>query len=259
MYRQGSARVKFSKDYTFTYPATSSNLGSLTMETLPATAGVESQFRPEYVFTTHKSCTRLATPFTINGIRCDVSSSSVTPLEPCTDVAGDWIMTYGSTISPKVDVNVYYIGRNGVYKNTDQLVAQYDEMVRYGSDQYIVLGFHEPISKLSSIRNVDKTYLEKMEQTFGKHFLNLNKEIRLRAAELTYITGIYDIMYGFYLNDEDYEYVTKKGDIPRSLYRDDLFHPNEEGANAFAILIHDKMVKLGYLKDNYILSTGSEL
>ena len=168
-------------------------------------------------------------------------------------------MTYGSTISPKVDVNVYYIGRNGVYKNTDQLVAQYEEMVRYGSDQYIVLGFHEPISKLSSIRNVDKTYLEKMEQTFGKHFLNLNKEIRLRAAELTYITGIYDILYGFYLNDEDYEYVTKKGDIPRSLYRDDLFHPNEEGANAFAILIHDKMVKLGYLKDNYILSTGSEL
>ena len=88
-------------------------------------------------------------------------------------------MTYGSTLSPNVDVNVYYIGRNGGFNNTDQLVEQYKEMVKYGSSKtgkYIVIGFHEPISKLKTIRNVDETYVEKMEQAFGKHFLNLIKK-----------------------------------------------------------------------------------
>jgi hypothetical protein len=187
-----------------------------------------------------------------------VAYSSVTPLEECKDVPGDWISSYGSTISPSAAVNVYYIGRNGGYNNTDQLVAQYQAMAKYGSEQYIVLAFHEPVSKLEKIRNIDKTYVSKMESAFGPHLLNLNKEIWARAAELTYLTGVYNNPDGFYYNAEDQEYYAK-GDIPRSFYLDDLYHPSKFGSKAFAMLIHDKMVKLGYLDDKYILSTGADL
>ena len=256
MFRQGCVKAKFNNDYSFTYPTKVSGLGTVTLETIPATAGVESQFNASERF--GHSDWRMFNPCTVNGIKCTVAYSSVKPLEPCPDVAGDWFSSYGATVSPSVDVNVYHIGRNGGYQNTDQLVAQYQAMAEYGSGNYIVLGFHEPISSLKSIRNVDDTYVSKMESAFGSHLLNLNKEIRLRAAELTYLVGIYDVRYGFYLNDEDWEYYVN-GNIPKSLYKSDLYHPNEYGCKAFAMLIHDKMVKLGYLDDKYILSTGSDL
>ena len=258
MFRQGCVRAKFDNAYTLNYPAASTGLGGLTLETTTATAGMESQFRSRASERLSHNDLRMLNPCIINGISCTVTYSSVKPLEPCTDVAGDWISAHGAVVSPSSDVNVYYIGRNGGYQNTAQLVAQNQAMADFGSIQYIVLGFHEPTSKLKSIRNVDETYVSKMESAFGSHFLNLNKEIRLRAAELTYLVGIYDVRYGFYLNDEDWEYYVN-GDIPKSLYISDLYHPNEYGCKAFAILIHDKMVKLGYLDDYYILSTGSDL
>lgn len=232
------------------------------METTPATAGMESQFRSRASSTLSHNDFRMFNPCTVNGISCTVAYSSVKPLEPCTDVAGDWISAHGAVVSPSADVNVYYIGRNGGYQNTTQLVAQNKAMADFGSAQYIVLGFHEPTSKLKSIRNVDETYVSKMEEAFGKHFLNLNKEIRLRAAELTWKVGVYGSIADYYISDsaaKDREYYSK-GDIPYSFYVSDLYHPNQAyGCKAFAILIHDKMVKLGYLDDDYILSSGAEL
>ena len=256
MFRQGCVRAKFNTDYTFTYPGTAASLGTVTLETIPATSGVESQFRASDRFT-HTDW-RQFNPCTINGIRCNVAYSSVTPLEPCADIAGGWISAYGASISPSVDVNIYYIGRNGGYSSTDMLVAQNKAMADFGSSQYIVLGFHEPVSKLASSRPVDDTYVGKMEEAFGDHFLNLNKEIRSRAAEITWKSGVYSSIEGYGSNSADQEYVNN-GNIPHSLYKDDLYHPNAYGCKAFAMLIHDKMVKLGYLEDDYILSTGSEL
>lgn len=259
MFRQGCVRAKFDSEYTFTYPETSGSLGTVTLETIASTSGVESQFRASDRFP-HEDW-RLFNPCTINGKKCTVTYSTVTPLEECEDVEGGWISSYGASISPSVDVNVYYIGRNGGYSSTDMLVAQNQAMALYGSDQYIVLGFHEPISKLSSIRSVDGTYVSKMESAFGSHLLNLNKEIRLRAAELLWRAGVYASIADYYTSDsaaQDREYVSN-GDMPYSLYRPDLYHPNNYGIKAFAMLIHDKMVKLGYLDDDYILSTGGDL
>lgn len=253
MFRQGSVRLKFSSDYTFTYPYTTELESSVVLEETQATSGVTYSYRParlSYVSST------LLNPCTINGIQCKVTETGVTPLEECADVPGDWISSYGSTISPNVDVNVYYIGRNGGFNSVDQLVLQNKAMVEYGSEKYIVLGFHEVLRKIASVKNSD--YVAKMEKAFGDHFLNLNKEIRLRAAELTYLTGVYDVRWGFYLNDEDYDYVAS-GDIPKSFYYQDLMHESNAGLDAIAILVHDKMVKLGYLNDNYILSNGGDL
>ena len=58
-------------------------------------------------------------------------------------------------MTKNADVNVFYIGRNGGYTDYQQLIAQIREMVDFADDgtgtkPYIVLGFHEPISKLSS-------------------------------------------------------------------------------------------------------------
>lgn len=271
MFRQGCVKARFSESYSFSYGSTSSNLGSVSLEENAATAGyttgnAKADWRPDDRF--GHSCYRLFNPCTINGIRCQVAYSSVTPLEACSDVSGGWISSYGASISPNVDVNVYYIGRNGGYTSTEQLILQYQTMVQYGSDrsdQYIVLGFHEPISKLLTLKdrtlNLDAAYVTKMETAFGSHLLNLNKEIRARAAELTYRAGVYNTIDGFDTEDSaatDRAYV-EAGNIPRSFYDTDLYHPNEYGCKAFAMLIHDKMVKLGYLDDAYILSTGADL
>ena len=244
----------FNSAYTFTYPETSSGLGSVTLESIPSTVGRGGSFRAENRF--GHADWPMFNPCTINSIRCNVTYSTVTPLEPCTNVTGIWMRSYGAVISRTSAVNVYYIGRNGGHGSTSNLVAQNKAMADFGSDQYIVLGFHEPVNKLGGL--VDNTYVTKMETAFGNHFLNLNREIRLRAAELTYLVGIYDVRDGFYLNDEDWEYYVN-GNIPKSLYKSDLYHPNEYGCKAFAMLIHDKMVKLGYLDDDYILSTGEDL
>ena len=42
-------------------------------------------------------------------------------------------------------------------------------------------------------------------------------------------------------------------------YVQDLFHPCAIGYKVIATLIHDKMVKLGYLQDSYLLTTGEQL
>ena len=259
MLRQGCVRGRFEKEYELNFGTTSSGLGKVYLETTEATSGYEGYLN-NYDRYYHDDF-RLFNPCSIAGISCNVGRDYVTPLTDCTNVPGDWFSSYGSKLSPNVDVNVYYIGRNGGYANTQQLVLQNQAMVDYGSKQYIVLGFHEPASRLKTARNVDETYVSRMESAFGNHFLNLNKEIRLRAAELTYLVGVYDKIYGYYLDEgaDDRAFVSK-GDIPKSFYLSDLFHPNQEyGCKAFAILIHDKMVKLGYLDDKYILSTGSDL
>lgn len=51
---------------------------------------------------------------------------------------------------------------------------------------YIVLGFHEPVSKLSDgfLHCTDEEYQSAMAEEFGNHYLNLNGEIRKRSDEL---------------------------------------------------------------------------
>ena len=247
----------FNNAYTFTYPETSSELGTVTLETIPSTAGRGGSFRAENRF--GHADWPLFNPCTIHSVRCNVTYSTVTPLDPCSDVTGIWMRSYGAIICRTSAVNVYYIGRNGGHGSTNNLVAQNKAMADFGSDQYIVLGFHEPVSQLGGL--VDNTYTTKMASTFSGHFLDLNKEIRDRAAEITWRTGVYASMDEYNTSDKaatDRSYVSG-GNIPKSLYKSDGYHPNEYGCKAFAMLIHDKMVKLGYLDDDYILSTGGDL
>ena len=118
---------------------------------------------------------------------------------------------------------------------------------------YIVLGFHEPVSKLGDgfLHCTDEEYHSAMAEEFGNHYLNLNGEIRKRSDELMEMSGIT-------ATDEDISYLNN-GNIPRSFYSQDLFHPCAIGYKVIATLIHDKMVKLGYLQDSYLLTTGEQL
>ncbi len=252
MFRQGCIKVKFNEDYTLTYPETSTGMSTVSLEDNPAVNEV-----PMSYFRTSSFANKYVNPCTVNGIKCQVTASSVKPLEACTDVPGGWISSNGSTISPNVDVNVYYIYANGGYNNMEQLLAQQQLMVDYGSEQYIILAPHRSLKELT---RVDETFVNRMRALFGEHVLFLNKEIRLRAAELCWRAGVYDSIVDYYLDagNEDRNYVSQ-GKIPRSLLMDDLHHPNEYGCKVFAMLIHDKMVSLGYLDDAYILSTGADL
>ena len=251
MWRQGSLKVKFDTDYTFTYPQKTEGLSGIVFEDVPYVENVPvSYFHPEKL-----NYWPLVNPCTINGIKCKVTSDSVKPLEECTDVKGDWITSGGAEISANADVNVYYIYANGGFNSTEQLIQQQQAMVDHGSEKYIMIASHRSMKELT---RVDDTYIPRMTAAFGDHVLYLNKEIRLRAAEITWRAGVYDSIIGFYGNDDDWNYVLQ-GKIPKSLFLSDLHHPNEYGCKAFAMLIHDKMVKLGYLDDDYILFTGGDL
>lgn len=256
MFRQGCLKIKFDTDYTFTYPVKTDGLSGVILEDLPFVEGVPTS----YFHLNKLNSWKYVNPCTINGIPCRVNQTSVTPLKECEDVPGDWITSDGATFSPNVDVNVYYIWANGGYVSTEQLVDQQKAMVAFGSEQYIVLGSHRPLSQMKSNKAIDDSYFSRMSDAFGDHFLNLNKEIRVRAAEITWRAGVYDSIVDYYgdAGIEDRMYVSQ-GKIPKSLFLDDLHHPNDYGCKAFAILIHDKMVKLGYLDDDYILSTGADL
>lgn len=263
MIRQGSVRAKFKNAYTLTYGQSTTSLGGFVVESTPLTSGISYPLN-KWGGNSQDDEPRLMNPCTINGVKCRIrtQSLSVTPLAPCTDVPGDWIETYGSALTKEVDVNVFYIGRNGGYTSTDQLVAQNKAMADFaGTDKYIVLGFHESYSQIHAARPaVDDTYITKMTSNFGDHFLNLNAEINSRAAELLVLTGVYASVDAFNEDtsskaNNDKTYIAG-GKMPKSFFKSDGYHPNTEGTQAFAILIHDKMVKLGYLTDDYILSTG---
>ena len=273
MVRQGCLKSRFVNAYTLNYGTTveSSTLGSLTVEENELTSGLTARFTgPSRWWSTRPE--RLFNPCTINGVQCTVTNESVTPLESCTDVAvaaQTGITSYGATITKNVDVNVYYIGRNVSFNSVDHLIRQQKAMVDFGSSKYIVLGFHEKdFSNFNSDYSSAYTqgidyYRTTMKSTFGDHFLSLNEEIRARAEELLVATGVYASAEAFEEDEsdtatKDKEYLAD-GNMPYSFYKTDLYHPNELGCKVFAMLIHDKMVKLGYLDDDYILSTGSDL
>ena len=116
----------------------------------------------------------------------------------------------------------------------------------------------------SFLHCTDAQFQSEMKAKFGNHYLNLNKEIRDRYIELLVQTGVYASADAFNKDNStnannDRTYVNTNGNIPYSFYSEDGFHPRPVGYKVIAMLIHDKMVKLGYLQDSYILSTGSQL
>lgn len=258
MMRQGSVRWKFRQSYSLTYGYSATvNMGtnSIYMEPIPnvmtTTSNVYRWNNTSWLIP------RLISPCEINGVTCEIDYGKITPLEDCINVSGDWVTPYGATVTKNADVNIFYIGRNGGHTGYQQLAAQLQTMVDFAdNDQYLVLGFHEPISSLSSLLGcTDAEYNGLMTSTFGDHFLNFNKEIRARYKELLVKTGVCaseaDVP-----SSETTE--VNNGRIPKAFYSSD-FHPSAYGFQAEAMLIHDKLVKLGYVQDSYILSDGADL
>ena len=265
MMRQGSIRWKFADNYALSYGSTSTISKKITLENKSNLLPKTTHWYRWDIDSVEFLLPRLINPCVINGVECSLSAEDgnvsnglvkVTPMESCSDVSGGWITPYGATVTKNADVNIFYIGRNGGYNDYLQLISQVRAMVDFAggeSKPYIVLGFHEPISKLSNsfLHCTDAQFQNEMKAKFGDHYLNLNKEIRSRADELFKYLGMT-------ATADDTSYLNN-GNIPYSFYSEDGFHPRPVGYKVIAMLIHDKMVKLGYLQDSYILSTGGDL
>lgn len=265
MMRQGSIRWKFADNYALSYGSTATISKKITLENKSNLLPKTTHWYRWDIDSVEFLLPRLINPCVINGVECSLSAEDgnvsnglvkVMPMESCSDVSGDWITPYGATVTKNADVNIFYIGRNGGYNDYLQLISQVRAMVDFAggeSKPYIVLGFHEPISKLSNsfLHCTDAQFQNEMKAKFGDHYLNLNKEIRSRADELFKYLGMT-------ATADDTSYLNN-GNIPYSFYSEDGFHPRPVGYKVIAMLIHDKMVKLGYLQDSYILSTGGDL
>lgn len=215
--------------------------------------------------------TRLLNPCIVSGIECTVTNSSVTRTlsgDSKSVASGAEITTYGARYCRDADVSVIYMGENGGYNSDyDLLIKQHWAMIDFTTTKrYIVLAFHN-----RRFEDVEGGYLDKFNKAFGSdaatycpaaydgknHVIDLRWAVVNRGAELLVKTGVYSSKDDLTESDKSrladglwpYPFWTSTKDC----------HPNTAGETAISYLIHDKMVKLGYLEDSYILDDVTDL
>lgn len=169
------------------------------------------------------------------------------------------VMTYAAKHLRKPDLTVIYMGNNGGFNTLNTLYNQHRAMIEYaaagGPEDYIVLGFHscEVMSRLE----LDQTYWDLFDGPDGfgvnpeagrpaSRFVNLNKELTgENYKELLFRSGASATPSGVSPKDVDY---VNRGMMPFSYwYALENVSPGPYGAKAFALLVYDKMVELGYI------------
>lgn len=169
------------------------------------------------------------------------------------------VMTYAAKHLRKPDLTVIYMGNNGGFNTLNTLYNQHRAMIEYaaagGPEDYIVLGFHsrEVMSRLE----LDQTYWDLFDGPDGfgvnpeagrpaSRFVNLNKELTgENYKELLFRSGASATPSGVSPKDVDY---VNRGMMPFSYwYASENVSPGPYGAKAFALLVYDKMVELGYI------------
>ena len=191
----------------------------------------------------------------------DVKFTRATPGEAITVPAKSKLVTFAAKNLRNPDLTIIYMGQNGGYKSLDILYSQYRAMIDYafpkGSENYIVLGFHNH-TKLAT-DNVDNAYWNFFEGANGfgvneaagrpiSRFVNLFKELTgANYADYLALSGAAPSPSD--IDAADKEFVLN-GKLPRSYWFDpeaEDIHPNEFGAKAFANAVYKKIVELGYL------------
>jgi len=263
--RQGG--IKLYTKGGFTFPSSgSTSIDGIYLENSELTVD-PMPFRPER----WSAGVRLLNPCLIDGTECTVTYSSVTRTaagEKKSIAPNSEITTYGARFCRDADVTVIYMGANGGYNNDyNLLIKQHWAMIDFTTTKkYIVLGFHS-----RSGTEVEGGYLDMFNKAFGKeaasfcpdaydgknHVIDLRGAVVKRGAELLVKTGVYASKDELTESDKarlasgfwPYPFQTSKGDA----------HPNTAGETAISYLIHDKMVKLGYLTDSFILDDVTDL
>ena len=246
--RQGA--IKSYVQGSFCYPATGAvSIQGIYLEDSELTKDRDRPFR----MTRWGKSTRLLNPCLIGGIESTLTYASITRLAPGESFPvedGAQITTYGARFCRDADVTIIYMGTNGGYDHDyDLLVKQHQAMIDFTvNKEYIVFTYH--YSK-------NEGYEAKMDAAFGAHVIHMRKAVVDRAVELLLKTGVYQAEED--ISDADrgrinagwwpYSFQTSISDT----------HPNTAGETAIAMIVHDKMIKLGYLDDDYILDDPSDL
>ena len=169
------------------------------------------------------------------------------------------VVPYAAKNLRKPDLTIIYMGSNGVFENLEFLYKQHRRMIEYaaagGPEEYIVLGFHSD-NDMSRLK-LGQEYWDLFDGPDGfgvnpeagrpiSRFVNLYKEMTgEHYKELLYRSGAASDPSGVREEDKD---CVNQGKVPSSfLNNDGTMKPSQYGAKAFALLIYDKMVELGYL------------
>lgn len=192
----------------------------------------------------------------------NVQFTRTSPGEPVEVPAKSRLVTFAAKHLRRPDLTIIYMGQNGGFKDLDILYSQYRSMIEYAADggpeNYIVLGFHN--HNTLAKWNADEAYWKFFDGPDGfgvneaagrpiSRFVNLYKglngddykEMLFRSGAAASPSDV---------REEDIHYHSE-GMIPYSYWyqpsQNDI-HPSPYGAKAFALLIYDKMIELGYIR-----------
>lgn len=208
----------------------------------------------------------LSNPCLINGIECNVSSSSSGEIDdPSTTFSAKItrigtgnpvvipehtpIISYGARTTKDVDLQIIYMGQNGkvVYYGTPSDANYYDNLVQYhkymtefnsNKSDYIILGYH--------MNNWNQYYWSRFCDEFGEtRMIDLRHIIPNRGRELMVRTGAFPNEASIPQSELDRVDI---GEWPYCFWHTTSdVHPSEYGARAMAIVIYERMVELGYI------------
>ena len=162
---------------------------------------------------------------------------------------GDMLLV-NETLYKRDCTHIIHIGTNGGYviKNStpaseasiNELIEQYDMIIRTSSKLYIVMSSHTFIGSSGGAWAGES----KFENKFGIHYLNLRKYYST--------TGIQDALdRGYLINSDTITYPTEadtaamnSGKTPPSLLSGDKFHLNDVGYHLLGDLVYKKYLEL---------------
>lgn len=147
---------------------------------------------------------------------------------------GSIVNTYAMKNLRNKYANVFFIGQNGGFENTADLIRQLKAMIAYSkSKRYIVISFHKPNGVMKTISRM-KEMEDSLNQSFGKHYINLREYMVTR--------GLSDA--GLEPTQEDKDSIGK-GQVPPQMMTDGC-HFTTKGYEEIAKLVFEKMKELGY-------------
>ena len=131
-------------------------------------------------------------------------------------------------------IPVIFIGQNGGYSNTADLIRQQKAIIHNqigAENQYIVVGLHTGTAKQRAALE------EKMQQTYGDHYINLRKILSKNGTKIA----------GIKATKEDRR-MMRAGMVPASLLADDHLHFNAKGYRTVAKVIYARMTALKLIR-----------
>lgn len=148
--------------------------------------------------------------------------------------AGSVVETYAMKNLRNKYANIFFIGQNGGFENTSDLIRQLQAMINYSqSNRYIIISFHIPNGTIKTIDKM-KEMEDSLSNYFGKHFINLR--------EYMVTQGLSDA--GLIPTQEDKDSIVK-GRVPPQIMTDGC-HFTTKGYEGIARIVYSKMKELNY-------------